>query len=78
MLISALVHHQDGGPGHGFYDLAERKGLIPRGMAPNGAVGKVDRPRCCSPSRLQPRAGLTGVISRLHLLLCQRPEIALP
>ena len=25
VLISALVHHQDGDPGGGFYDLAERK-----------------------------------------------------
>ena len=28
VLISALVHHQDGDPGGGFYDLAERRGLI--------------------------------------------------
>jgi hypothetical protein len=32
VLISALVHHQDGDPGRGFYDLAERKGLIPRSL----------------------------------------------
>jgi hypothetical protein len=32
VLISALVHHQDGGPGGGFYDFAERKGLIPAGL----------------------------------------------
>jgi hypothetical protein len=29
VLISALVHHQEGHPGRGFYDMAERKGLIP-------------------------------------------------
>lgn len=32
VLISALVHHQDGDPGRGFYDLAERKDLIARGL----------------------------------------------
>jgi hypothetical protein len=32
VLISALVHRQDGDPGGGFYDLAERKGLIPHGL----------------------------------------------
>lgn len=32
VLISALVHHQDGDPGRGFYELAERKGLITRGL----------------------------------------------
>lgn len=32
VLISALVHHQDSDPGRGFYDLAERKDLIPRGL----------------------------------------------
>ena len=32
VLISALVHHQDGDPGGGFYDLAEGKGLIPPGL----------------------------------------------
>jgi hypothetical protein len=31
-LIPDRRHHQDGGPGGGFYDLAGRKGLIPAGL----------------------------------------------
>ena len=33
MPISALVHHQEGDPGRGFSDMAERMGLIPRGLS---------------------------------------------
>ena len=33
MLISALVHHQEGDPGGGFHDMAERKSPIPRGLS---------------------------------------------
>ena len=33
MLISALVHHQEGEPGGGVFGMAERKGPIPRGLS---------------------------------------------
>ena len=76
VLISALVHHRDSDPGRRFYDLAERKDLIPRGLRQMARWEWWGRPRRRGPSRLQPRARLTWVISGPHLL-CQRPEIAL-
>ena len=45
MLISALVHHQEGDPGRGSSDLAERKGRDPPRPVPDGAVGMAGRPR---------------------------------
>ena len=52
VLISALVHHQDSDPGRGFYDLAERKDLIPAACARwrGGNGGSATSPRSIAPT----------------------------
>jgi hypothetical protein len=60
VVISALVHYQEGDPGRGFYDMAERKGLIPRGL---NVSNRALNPARSSPVRLSPSAAPARVAS---------------
>ena len=60
MLISALVHHQEGDPSRGFYDMAERKGLIPRGL---NVSNRALNPARSWPVRLSPSVAPARVAS---------------
>jgi hypothetical protein len=60
VLISALVHYQERDPRRGLYDMAERKGLIPRGL---NVSNRALNPARSSPVRLSPSVAPAPVAS---------------